>query len=45
MGKVLLPADNAFDTEEIATDVKEKLEIILVESAEQVLEEAFPKEP
>ncbi len=44
MGKVLLPAENAYDTEEIAKDVKEKLDLILVDHAEQVLEEAFGKE-
>lgn len=44
MRKVLLPAENAYDTEEIAKDVKNKLDIILVDRAEQVLEEAFSKE-
>lgn len=44
MQKVLLPAENAYDTEEIAKDVKNKLDIILVDRAEQVLEEAFTKD-
>jgi ATP-dependent Lon protease len=42
--KVLLPIDNKKDLEEIPDNVKRKLEFVLVESMEQVLEHALVKE-
>ena len=39
--KVLIPAENERDLEEVAEEVKEKLEIVPVETVEQVMKLVF----
>ena len=39
--KVFIPADNVIDLEEVADEVKEKLEIVSVKNVKELLELAF----
>ena len=41
--KIILPKDNLRDVDELAVEVKEGLEVIFVETIDQVLDVAFPK--
>ena len=41
--KVLIPEENMADLEEVAEEVKEKLEITPVRTIEEVLDQAFSK--
>ena len=43
MKKIILPKDNLRDVDELAVEVKEGLEVIFVETIDQVLDVAFPK--
>ena len=41
MKKVLVPIDNRKDIEEISDEIKEGIQIMYVETMEQVIKEAF----